>query len=73
MEIVLEGKTNDLLYVNEDNTIKSARLCNVDSGTDVENDEIIDVTLMSSSKNGQHPKFDEFVGKEIRIKVETIE
>ena len=73
MELVLYGETNDLLYVNEEGTIKSTRVCMVDADTDIEKDEIVDITLTSSSTSGEHPLFDEFIGKEIRIKVETIE
>lgn len=72
MELILTGMPEDLLYVSEDKKIKSTRFCKVNANTDIENEEIIDVTVMSSSEDGNHPFFDKFMGSVIRITVETI-
>jgi hypothetical protein len=44
----------------------------VGADTDIENEEIIDITITSSSMDGKHNKFDELLGKEMRITVETL-
>jgi hypothetical protein len=44
----------------------------VGADTDIENDEIIDITITSSSMDGKHNMFDELLGKEMRITVETL-
>lgn len=72
MEFTLYGNANDLLYVSDDGKIKSTRLCMVGADTDIENEEIIDITITSSSIDGKHNRFDELLGKEMRITVETL-
>ena len=73
----LEGNVNDLLY--ENGFLKMTRLVK-----EIDN-EAIDVTVesrgeqmtcavgSSNDTDGEHPKFDELLGKRIRITVEVIE
>lgn len=71
-KFVLEGKTNDLLFVNGNGSIKATRLVRVDESTSIENDEIVDVAVTSTSNNGRHELFDGLLGKTIRITVEEL-
>lgn len=71
-KIELTGKTDDLLFVNNQGNVKSTRLVMLDENTSIEDSEVIDVSMTSVSNNGKHPLFDLFLGKEIKITVETI-
>jgi hypothetical protein len=71
-KIELTGKTDDLLFVNNQGNVKSTRLVMLDENTSIEDSEVIDVSMTSVSNNGKHPLFDSFLGKEIKITVETI-
>jgi hypothetical protein len=44
----------------------------VNADTDIENEEIIDITITSSSMDGKHNEFDDLLGKEMRITVESL-
>lgn len=69
----LEGKTNDLLMVNDSNTMKSTRLIKLDPTSTEINEEIVDLAITSTNMNGEHPLFDEILDKKIRIKVEVLD
>lgn len=71
-KIELTGKTDDLLFVNNQGNVKSTRLVMLDENTSIEDSEVIDASMTSVSNNGKHPLFDSFLGKEIKITVETI-
>ena len=71
-KIELTGKTDNLLFVNNQGNVKSTRLVMLDENTSIEDSEVIDVSMTSVSNNGKHPLFDSFLGKEIKITVETI-
>ena len=71
-KIELTGKTDDLLFLNNQGNVKSTRLVMLDENTSIEDSEVIDVSMTSVSNNGKHPLFDSFLGKEIKITVETI-
>lgn len=68
--ISLCGKADDLMTVNKDHSMKMTRLFKLDSDTDVESDEVIDLSITSVNPYGEHPLFDRLKGKEIRITVE---
>lgn len=67
MTLKFNGNVNDLLYVNEDETIKMARLVNIDKTMDPETEEILDVCLTSSAPNNEHKLFDSYLGKQITV------
>lgn len=69
MTLKFNGNVNDLLYVNEDETIKMTRLVNIDKTMDPETDEILDVCLTSSAPKGKHNFFDEYLGKNITVMI----
>lgn len=71
-KFILEGKTDELLFVNANGSIKATRFVRVDENTSVENDEIVDVAITSTSNNGKHELFDKFLGKTVRITVEEL-
>ena len=71
-KFVLEGKTDDLLFVNGNGAIKATRFVRVDENTSIENDEIVDVAITSTSNNGKHELFDSLLGKTIRVTVEEV-
>lgn len=68
----LEGKTDDLLFVNADNKIKATRLVMLDEHTNIEESEIIDIAITSVSNNGKHEYFDKLMGKTIKVTVEEV-
>ena len=51
--------------------MKMTRLFSLDSDTDVETDEVIDLSITSVNPYGDHPLFDRLKGKDIRITVEV--
>lgn len=72
----LEGKADELLLVNADNTMRCTRLIelgDIEPGMDIENNEIIDICITSTNMAKEHPKFDELLGKNMRITVETFD
>ena len=69
----LEGKTNDLLMVNDSNTMKRTRLIKLDPTSNEINEEIVDLAITSTNMSGEHPLFDEILDKRIRIKVEVLD
>ena len=71
-KFVLEGKTDDLLFVNGNGAIKATRFVRVDENTSIENDEIVDVAITSTSNNGKHELFDSLLGKTVRVTVEEV-
>ena len=71
-KFVLEGKTDDLLFVNGNGSIKATRFVMIDENTSIENDEIVDVSITSTSNNGKHELFDSLLGKTVRITVEEV-
>ena len=72
IKFVLEGKTNDLLFVNGNDSIKATRLVMLDEDTVVEDSEIVDVAITSVAKSGKHELFDKLLGKSIRVTVEEL-
>lgn len=71
-KFVLEGKADDLLYVNGNASIKATRFVMIDENTSIENDEIVDVAITSTSNNGKHELFDSLLGKTVRVTVEEV-
>ena len=69
--ISLFGNADDLMSVNKDCSMKMTRLFSLDSDTDVETDEVIDLSITSVNPYGDHPLFDRLKGKDIRITVEV--
>lgn len=69
----LEGRTDDLLMVNGDNSMKCTRLINLEPNIKPEEDEIIDICVTSTNMYKEHPNFDKLIGKKIRLTVETLE
>lgn len=67
----LQGNTNDLLTC--EGYMKMTRLFDFSNYDREEKDEIIDLTIGSSSIKGEHKKFDELLDKKIRITVEIID
>lgn len=65
--MIFEGNVDDLLYVSDDNAIKSTRLVKVGKDSDPEHDEVIDITLTSSDPDGNHYIFNQFLGKRMRV------
>lgn len=67
----LEGKTNDLLSVDNARNVKMTRLI-YSNGADPENEEIIDVAITSVDPSRTHKLFnEELLGKKIKITVEA--
>ena len=73
MTMYFEGNVDDLLYVSDDNKIKLTRLVNIDKDCDPENEEVLDLTLTSSSNNGNHFAFDKCLGKKMRVIVNFVD
>lgn len=69
----LTGKTDDLLMVNNTESMKSTRLIRLDPTSREIDEEIVDIAITSTNMNGQHPLFDELLGKEIKISVEILD
>lgn len=69
----LEGKTNDLLMVNNNNSMKSTRLIRLDPTSREIDEEIVDLAITSTNMNGEHPLFDELIDKKIKISVEILD
>lgn len=69
----IEGNANDLLMVNNDNSMKCTRLIQLEPDIKPEEDEILDICITSTNVYGEHPRFDELLGKKIRITVEIID
>ena len=67
----LEGKTDDLLNISDDGSMVMTRLFKLESDTDVEMEEVIDVSITSVHPNGEQPIFNTLRGKKLRIKVEV--
>ena len=68
----LEGEVNDLLMVNDTESLKSTRIFNIGNNTDVEREEVVDLSITSVNPKGEHPLFDRLLDKRIRITVEII-
>lgn len=68
VELKFKGKTDDLLFINDNPPIKQTRLVWLENAIN-ESDEIIDVAITSSSENGKHNIFDKLIGKEIEVVV----
>jgi len=69
----LEGNTNDLLMINNDNSMKCTRLIQLEPDIKPEEDEILDICITSTNVYGEHPRFDKLIGKKIRMTIETID
>lgn len=66
----LEGNADDLLLVDDANNMRRTML--VDTSGE-EEDEIIDVTVMSTNVAGKFPRFNQLRGRKIRITVEILD
>lgn len=71
--LTLEGNADDLLMINADNSMKSTRLFHLDSESTEYDEEVIDISVTSTNVYGNHPIFDQLLGKKIRMKVEILE
>lgn len=69
-KLVFEGNTDDLLYISEDNKIKSTRLFLDLADDNADNAEIVDVSITSSSENEVHSTFNALIGKKLKVTVE---
>ena len=69
----LKGKTDDLLNVSDDGSMVMTRLFKLESDTDVDMEEVIDVSITSVNPDGKHPIFDKLRGKNLKITIETEE
>ena len=67
----LQGNTNDLLTC--EGCLKMTRLFDFTNYDHDGKDEIIDLTIGSSSIKGEHTKFDELLDRKIRITVDIID
>ncbi len=68
----LEGYSDDLLMVNNDNSMKCTRLLRLEPDIKPDEDEILDICLTSTNIFGEHPKFDKIIGKKIRMTIEIL-
>lgn len=68
----LQGNTDDLLMVNNDNSMNCTRLIWLNPESYNPEDEVVDICITSTNMNGEHPLFNKLLGKKIKIKV-TIE
>ena len=69
----LEGNANDLLMVNNDNSMKCTRLIKLDPTVTEINEEIVDICITSTNMNGEHPLFDKLIDRKIKITIEFID
>ena len=67
----LEGKTDDLLMVNNDESMKSTRLIKLPD-TNEEDEEVIDISVTSTNIWHSHPEFDKLLGKRIKMTIEIL-
>lgn len=70
--LTLEGNTDDLLMVNDDESMKCTRLVRLDPKSREYNEEIVDIAVTSTNIYGNHPLFDQLLGKRIRLKIEIL-
>ena len=68
----LEGYSDDLLMVNNDNSMKCTRLLRLEPDIKPDEDEILDICLTSTNVFGEHPKFDKIICKKIRMTIEIL-
>ena len=66
----LEGYADDLLLIDETNQMRRTMLVDTSGG---ENDEVIDMTIMSTNPAGKFPRFNRLRGKLIRMTVEILD
>ena len=69
----LEGNADDLLMVNNDESMKCTRLIKLDPTSREINEEIVDICITSTNMNGEHPLFDKLLGRKIKIRVEFLD
>ena len=72
VSLQLEGYSDDLLMVNNDNSMKCTRLLRLEPDIKPDEDEILDICLTSTNVFGEHPKFDKIIGKKIRMTIEIL-
>lgn len=67
--LTVSGYSNDLLNVSKDGTKKIIRLFNEDY-----NDEtIVSLEMVSTSKEGKHALLDSFLDRKIEITIQTVD
>lgn len=71
--ITVEGNTNDLLEVSDDDEMKQTRLFYFLPDDLTQNMEILDLTITSTNPYCEFPMFDKLLNKRIRIKVDIID
>lgn len=69
----LEGNANELLLINNDNSMRCTRLIDLDENSKNYDEEIIDICITSTNMYGNHKKFDKLLDKKIKITVEIVE
>lgn len=69
----LEGNTDDLLMVNNDNTMKCTRLIHLGENLYEENQEVVDICITSTNMYGEHPFFDKLLGKKIKMSITVLD
>jgi len=65
--IEFRGLTNELLHCNDDGTIKSTEIYNMNG----KNPEILSITITSVNLEGEHQIFDMLLNKELEISVRS--
>jgi hypothetical protein len=68
--IEITGKTNEMLSVNADGTLKSTCVFYFGDNLMDGDTEVITIEITSANGNGRHPLFDQLLNKDLRIKVE---
>lgn len=71
--ITVEGNTNDLLNISSNGEMKQTRLFHLLPENLEENQETIDICIVSTNPYQTFPIFDELLDKKIRISVDIIE
>lgn len=67
-----DGYTDDLLNVSDDGVMVGTRFFINIGDEDCKDDEVLDVSIVSTSLNGKHPLFDKLRGKKVRIEIHQI-
>lgn len=71
--ITAEGYTNDLLAVGNNGEMKMTRLFYLLPESEEENQETLDLMIVSTNPYQSFPIFNKLLGKKIRISVDIVE
>lgn len=68
----VEGYTDDLLNISDEGTMVGTRFF-INIGDESDScDEVLDVSVVSTSMNGCHPLFDKLRGKKVKVEIHQI-